>query len=201
MIDVRAKKKLGEFLLDAELHDEGFICLTGRNGSGKSTFLNIIAGVIPLDDGSVKLHSNDITNMPMENRGVVLVTPDSYIPHLSVNKHLVWGAKLVGRKLDPSYVEKVKSALGISYGDKLSKLSLGMRERVSLATVLLAKPRLILIDETFSNVDARDVFISEFRKLCSESNLEAIFTTQFQEDSSNADHQYLIEAGKMKKVF
>jgi molybdate/tungstate transport system ATP-binding protein len=137
----------------------------------------------------------------MERRKIVLVTPDSYIPHLRVDKHLVWGAKISGLKVEPAFVEKVKSKLGIKYADKVAKLSLGTRERVSLATALLSKPRLILVDETFSNIDSRDQFISAFRTLASESGIEVIFTTQFQDDAKNADHQYEMEAGRMTKVF
>ena len=99
MLDVRAKRKVGEFVLDAELHDEGFICLTGRNGSGKRTFLNVIAGLMPPDDGWVKVNNKDLTKVPLEKRGIVLVTPDSYIPHLTVDKHLQWGAKILGTKV------------------------------------------------------------------------------------------------------
>jgi molybdate/tungstate transport system ATP-binding protein len=201
MIDVRAKKVLGKFVLDAELHDEGFICLTGKNGSGKSTFLNLVAGTLPLDEGSVGVNSKDLTRVPLEKRRIVLITPDSYIPHLTVDKHLLWGAKLSGVEPDPSLVEKVMNSLGIVCSGKVAKLSLGTRERVSLATALLSKPRLILVDETFSNIDSRDLFISEFRRLSTESGIEVIFTTQFQDDAKNADHQYLMEAGKMKKVF
>ena len=201
MLDFRAKRKLGNFVLDAELRDEGFICLTGRNGSGKSTFLNVIAGIIPADECGVRINSRDLTRVPSEKRGIVLVTPDSYIPHLTVDKHLRWGAKIAGKKLAPTHIERVSSALGIVYSEKLAKLSLGTRERVSLATALLSKPQLILVDETFSNIDSRDQFISEFRKLASAEGVEVIFTTQFPEDAKYADHQYVMEAGKLKKIF
>jgi molybdate/tungstate transport system ATP-binding protein len=201
MLDFRAKKKLGDFVLDAELHDQGFICLTGRNGSGKSTFLNVVAGIISPDDGSVSLNSKNITSLPMEKREIVLVTPDSYIPHLSVDEHLVWGAKISGLEPDPTYVGKVRGALGVVGKNKLAKLSLGMRERVSLSTALLSKPQMILIDETFSNIDSRDQFIPEFRKLASESKVEVVFTTQFLEDAKSADHHYLMDAGQLKKLF
>ncbi len=201
MLDVRARRKLGDFVLDAELRDEGFICLTGKNGSGKSTFLSVIAGTLVPDHGWVKINSKDLSRVAVEKRGIVLVTPDSYIPHLTVDRHLYWVAKITRRKLEPIYVEKVKSALGIVHSDKLAKLSLGTRERVSLATALLSKPQLILVDETFSNIDSRDQFIPEFRKLASEAGTEVIFTTQFSEDAKYADHQYFMEGGKMKKIF
>ena len=201
MLEVRARKKLGEFLLDSELKDEGFICMTGPNGSGKSTFLNIVAGVLAPDEGFVKLSALDVTALPPEKREIVLVTPDSYIPHLAVDRHLEWGARVKNLKIEPMFVTKVKTALGISYNDKLMRLSLGMRERVALGTAIISKPRLILIDETFSNIDNRQSCISEFRKLCSETKIEAIFTTQFGEDSNFSDHGYLMNEGKLKKLF
>ena len=201
MLEIRAKKKLGEFLLDTDLTDEGFICMTGPNGSGKSTFLNIVAGTLALDEGFVKLSARDITALPPEKRETVLVTPDSYIPHLPVDKHLEWGARVKNLKIDHEFVGKVKTALGISYSDRLIRLSLGMRERVALGTALLSKPRLILIDETFSNIDNRQLFVSEFRKLCSEAKIEVIFTTQFGEDANSSDHGYLMAGGKLKKLF
>ncbi len=201
MIHVRARKKLGDFVLEAEIQDEGFICLTGQNGTGKSTLLNIIAGVLKADEGFVKLASNDISNLSMDKKEVILVTPQSYIQHMDVEKHLTWGMNLNGREKNLGQVGKVKSDLGITYSGKLQKLSLGMRERVSLATALLARPRLILVDETFSNIDNRAEFITRFRRLCSESRVEAIFTSQLTEDSAMADHAYVMEKGKSRKLF
>jgi molybdate/tungstate transport system ATP-binding protein len=200
MIEVRVKKKLGEFRLDAELYDKGFICLAGQNGSGKTTLLKIISGIMPPDEGFVKLNSKEITSLPIEKRGIVFVAPDSYIPHLQVEKHLVWGAKTRGIQVDNATVTKVKNALGISYNNRLAKLSLGMRERVALATALLSKPQVILIDETFSNIDNRDQFITEFRNLCTEASADVIFTTQFLDDSKLAQHKYVMEAGRAKRI-
>jgi len=90
--------------------------------------------------------------------------------------------------------------LGISYSGKLQKLSLGMRERVSLATALLSEPKLILVDEAFSNIDNRTEFIEQYHRLCSQKGIDAIFTTQFTEDSKLADHGYLMEAGVTQKI-
>ena len=92
MIEVKSKKNLGNFLLDVYLMDENFICLTGKNGSGKTSFLNLLAGVYKPDEGYVKIDSKNITDVPMEERRVILLTPDSCIPHFDVDKHLIWGA-------------------------------------------------------------------------------------------------------------
>jgi molybdate/tungstate transport system ATP-binding protein len=201
MIHVRARKRLGEFFLDAEIQDEGFICLRGQNGTGKSTFLNVIAGVLKEDEGFVKIGSTDITRKSVDKREVVLITPQSYIPHLTVEKHLIWGMGLKSQNVSGDQVERVKAALGICYSGNLSKLSLGMRERVSLATAVLSNPRLILIDETFSNIDNKAEFISKFKRLCQERRVDSIFTTQTPEDSAFGDHDYVMENGKSRKIF
>ncbi|MHB8565580.1 MAG: ATP-binding cassette domain-containing protein [Nitrososphaerales archaeon] len=198
MIDVRVKKRLGEFLLSSELHDSGFICLTGRNGAGKSSFLNVISGVLVPDEGYVRLNSLDITKTPIEKRGIVLVTPDSYIPHLEVSKHLEWGARIRAASIDENFVQKVKKDLDVTFEGKLKNLSLGMRERVALATALISRPKVILIDETFSNIDNHENFISSYRSLA--SGIDVIFTSQRPDDKILAEHQYVMEAGVVQKV-
>jgi molybdate/tungstate transport system ATP-binding protein len=201
LIELKVKKRFGDFILDAEVSDEKFICLSGKNGSGKSTLLKIISGQMRPDAGVVKLDSKDITGIPAEKRGVVLVTPDSCIPHLDVKNHLLWGTKLKGNTPDVSYLNQVRKSLGITYDGKVARLSLGMRERVSLATALLSNPEVILIDEAFANIDNRMEFISTFRTLTNKAGIDVVFSTQDPHDSSLADHHYNIEAGKSTKIF
>lgn len=199
MLDVNVKKKLGEFLLSSELHDSGFICLTGRNGTGKSSFLNVIAGHTAPDEGYVKLNSLDITKIPVEKREIILVSPDSYIPHLEVSKHLEWGAKVRGVEINQDLLQRVKKDLGINFDGKLKKLSQGMKERVALATAILSKPKAILVDESFANIDNPGNFISAYKELS--TGLDVIFTSQRVEDSKFADHHYVMEQGALKKDF
>lgn len=200
MLDVEATLTRGMFVLKAEMHDSGFICLSGLNGSGKSTLFNIIAGTLKPDEGYVRINSRDVSNLPMEKRQVVLVNPDSLIPHLQVENHLVWGAKTKRVSPDPNAVRKVKEALGISYGGRVDRLSLGMRERVSLATALLSRPKVILVDEAFTNIDHRDDFISSFAKLCKSDSIDLVSTTQRKDDAKVADHHYEIVAGVSTRI-
>jgi molybdate/tungstate transport system ATP-binding protein len=201
MIDLKVKKKLGNFQLDCELKDAGVICLTGKNGSGKSSLLNIVAGIYPPDEGYVRINSEEITNFPQEKKRVVLVTPDSYIPNFEVDKHLLWGAKLRKWKISNDLVSEVKRSLGINYSGKVSKLSTGMKERVSLATALLSSPKAILVDETFANIDNRVEFIKSYKDLATRLAIDVMFATQHIENSEYADHHYNMDNGVATKKF
>jgi molybdate/tungstate transport system ATP-binding protein len=199
VIEASVKKKLGSFSLSAELKDGGFICLAGRNGSGKSCFLKAIAGHLPIDEGYVRVGGADVTHLPVELKGVVMVTPGSSIPHLTVESHLRWGAKLRKISLEEGRVSKVKADLGIDFDGRVRTLSLGMRERVSLATVLLASPKVILVDEAFSNLHEREQFMATYRKLAKEAGIDVIFSTQDESEAKLADHLYVIAEGRTQK--
>ena len=201
MIEAKVEKKLGDFSLDANISDEHIICLTGRNGSGKTTLLNLIGGTLTADAGYITLNSREITNLPIEKRQVSVVTPDSCIPHLEVGDHLTWGAKIRRIEVEGDYVAEVKASLGINFSGKVRKLSLGMRERVALATSLISKPELILVDEALSNIDNHTDFLTAFKALAAKARIDVIFTTQYPEDSLQADHHYRLESGKTIRLF
>ena len=200
MIELKVKKKLGTFILDSELKDKNFICLVGKNGSGKTTLLNVIAGFYKPDEGYVKINSDIVTDLDTEKKRVVMVTPNSCLPNLEVDKHLLWGAKLGKKQVVEREIMDIKKALGINYQGRVSKLSLGMKERVSLATALIASPRVILVDEAFGNIDNRTEFIKSYREFANNSEIDVIFSTQNLEDINYADHQYRMEEGRAIKV-
>jgi molybdate/tungstate transport system ATP-binding protein len=201
MIDVAVRKSFGEFSLDAAVSEDGFVCLAGKNGSGKTTFLRIVAGLTKPDGGHVKVGGRDVTGMLLEKRGVVMVTPESSIPSLQVDAHLRWGAKLKGVEIDDERFEAVKEQLGVDFHGKVEKLSLGMRERVSLATALLSAPAAILVDEAFSNLHEREGFIASYRKLSTDAGIDVVFSTQDDSDGRLAEHLYIMEEGRATKRF
>lgn len=137
----------------------------------------------------------------MEQREVVLVNQDSFIPHLEVDRHLIWGSKAKKLPLEPAEVTKTKDALGITYRGRTDRLSLGMRERVSLATAYLSRPKAILVDEAFSNIDHKEDFIRAFAELCKSANIDLMHTTQQKQEANLADHHYDLVAGKSARVF
>jgi molybdate/tungstate transport system ATP-binding protein len=201
MIEAAVQKRLGQFSLDVTMSEAGFICLAGKNGAGKTTFLRIVAGLTRPDAGHVKINGREVTNLPMEKRGVVLVVPESSIPTLEVDAHLLWGARLKKAEVGKERLAAVKEELGIDCRGRVAKLSLGMRERVSLTTALLSTPAAILVDEAFSNLHERGGFISSYRKLTTEQGIDVVFSTQDDSDGRLAEHLYVMEDGRATRRF
>ncbi|QKQ99290.1 ABC transporter ATP-binding protein [Metallosphaera tengchongensis] len=202
MLEARVKKSFANFVLNADLKDEGIISITGPNGSGKSTFLNIIAGFIKQDDGRVIIAGRDVSFFPPEKRGVVLVTPDSYIPSLDVSKHLRFGAKLAGYRIGETELSDIRKMFQITFDGKMRNLSLGQRERVSIVTALLSKPSLLLVDESFSNIsDSKDFIKNLLEFIENYHRMDLIFTTQDLEMTKYAQHHYMMRDGSLLKRF
>lgn len=200
MIVAQIKKTLGSFVLDANIVVDGFVCLTGRNGSGKTTLINVLAGLYMPDSGKIVVDNVDVTYLEPSRRGLVVVNYGSYIPTMDVEDHLVYGRRLRGLPVEREEVEAVRSALGISYGGKVGKLSLGMKMRVSLATAVLSAPKGILVDEAFSALHDSAEALKQYRILTKQRGIDVLYTTQSREDASVADKSYVIEEGRVRST-
>jgi len=199
LIDAKVRKRLGQFQLDAELKSDGTTCVAGRNGAGKTSLLRAIAGLLRIDEGHVRIGALDVTSLPVEKRGVVMVTPDSSLPSLDVDSHMTWGARLKGKRIGRDELLRVKSNLGVDFGGPVRNLSLGMRERVSLATALLASPKAILVDEAFSSLHQRDEFIVSYSALAKEMGIDLVFSSQDETDGRLAGHLYSMTNGSVRE--
>ena len=186
---------MGQFQLSAELQTSGVACLAGRNGSGKTTLLKAIAGFLRVEDGHVAVGGADVTHLPVEKRQVVMVTPSSCFPHMDVDSHIIWGAKLRGTRPTREEVSKVRSELGIDFGGSVRSLSLGMRERVALATALIASPKAILVDDVFTSLHQREEVIASYGRLVTERGIDLIYTCQDESDGRMATQMFLMENG------
>jgi len=195
LIEAKVGARLGEFQLRAEIRGGGTTCLAGKNGAGKTTLMRAIAGFLSVDEGYVRVGGTDVTNQPVEKRGVVLVTPSTYIPHLGVDSHIVWGARIRRVKPPGGYVSKVKSDLGIDYAGTVGNLSRGMRQRVALATALISSPKAILVDEAFLGLNDRESFISTYRTLTKGVGIDLVFSSQDEEDGNLADNLFVMNDG------
>ena len=146
------------------------------------------------------MNGNDVSAYPAERRRIVMVTPSSGIPHLDVNSHISWGGNLSGHKPTKDRIDEVKSRLGIDYDGRVRSLSLGMKERVVLATALLSSCRVILVDEAFSNLHEKDAFMASYRELAKGAGIDVIFSSQVESDGRLADHLFVIENGTARQV-
>ncbi|MEJ2769958.1 MULTISPECIES: ATP-binding cassette domain-containing protein [unclassified Stygiolobus] len=204
MLEAKVRKKFQNFTLDSEIKDGSrVIAIFGKNGSGKSTFLKIIAGFLEPDNGYVKVDGEDITQYPPWKRKMVLVTPESFLPNTRVKNHLLWGIK-DKKKLEQALEdERIKFLLSFNdhvYKQKTKELSLGMRQRLSLVTAILSDPRYILVDEAFSNINNKRDYIQEYFQLARERNINIVFVSQDLSDADFAERSYIMENGVLKMM-
>ncbi len=133
--------------------------LLGASGSGKSTLLRVVAGLEEAQSGDVQLDGQSILSIPAERRGIGLVFQQPLLfPHLTVERNLSFGPTLRGRSARDTApaIEKMLAQTGLSgYGKRFPhQLSGGQEQRVALARALMTGPRLLLLDEPFSALDA-----------------------------------------------
>jgi NitT/TauT family transport system ATP-binding protein len=163
------------------IHDREFFAILGPSGCGKSTLLNLIAGFERPDTGQVLIDGSPVGS-PSPKRAVVFQEP-GLMPWLTVVENVEYGLKLLGL----NKTERRERALHYLKMVHLSKyaharphqLSGGMRQRVSIARALALEPRVLLMDEPFSALDAqtRDVLHEELQRIWNETHLTIVFVT------------------------
>ncbi|MBM6595326.1 ABC transporter ATP-binding protein [Microvirga pudoricolor] len=148
--------------LDLEIGDGEFVSLLGPSGSGKSTTLNLLAGLISADSGTIHIGEREITHLPPEQRDLAMVFQNyALYPHMTVAENIAF--PLEARKPRPGKdaiarnVSLVAETLGI--GNLLARypkeISGGQQQRVALGRAMVRDPRVFLLDEPLSNLDAR----------------------------------------------
>ncbi|BAB67132.1 ATP-binding cassette domain-containing protein [Sulfurisphaera tokodaii] len=202
MLEAEVEKRYSSFVLSIQFKDKGIISIIGKNGSGKTTFLKILSGIIQPDKGYVKLDGRDITNLPINKRNIILINQETYIPNFNVKKHLIWGAKIRKIKVDEKEIIEIAKMLDVPINEnkKVGQLSLGNKEKVSLATAIIARPRVILVDEGFSNINNKRNFIENYINLARMYRIDIIYVTQDIEDTKLAEKTYMMENGSLKLI-
>lgn len=179
---------------DYEFPDGKLIGLLGPSGCGKSTTLNLICGLLRATSGKIYFGDDDVTNLPAENRGVGLVFQNyALYPHLTVRQNIIFPLENLKGKDKLTKEEMNKKALEIArlvqidglMDRKPGELSGGQQQRVAIARALVKMPRVLLLDEPLSNLDARLRLQTreEIKRIQKETGITTVFVTHDQDEA------------------
>ncbi|QAA76559.1 MAG: hypothetical protein BIP78_0793 [Candidatus Bipolaricaulis sibiricus] len=185
--------------------DGEILALLGPSGCGKTTVLRIVAGLERPDAGRVVLAGRDATDWPPERRGVGLVFQSyALFPHLSVGANVAYGLRFRGgdRK---GRVRELLALVGLSGFERRRphELSAGQQQRVALARALAPEPRVLLLDEPLSALDAalRKDLRAELRGLLGKLGTTSLYVTHDQEEAlALADRVAVMREGRVEQV-
>ena len=191
----RDKKKQKDVIavndFDFTIPDGELIGLLGPSGCGKSTTLHLISGLQKPTEGRIFFGEDDVTELPAENRGIGLVFQNyALYPHLTVKQNILFPLENLKGKDKLSKKEMLQKAYEAAklvqieelMERKPSELSGGQQQRVAIARALVKMPRVLLLDEPLSNLDARLRLQTreEIRRIQKETNITTIFVTHDQ---------------------
>ena len=191
----------------ASLEHGELISLLGPSGCGKSTILNMLAGILPVTSGKIYFDDDDVTNMPPEKRGIGLVFQNyALYPHMTVLQNICFPLE-VQKVPKAERLERAMDIAKLVHVDTMMKrhpaeLSGGQQQRVAIARALVKNPRLLLLDEPLSNLDARLrlEMREEIRRIQQRTGVTTIFVTHDQEEAmSISDHIVLMKDGVMQQ--
>ena len=210
MLRLSVIKRWEGFELRARLDaPAGVLALFGRSGCGKTTLINIISGLLPPDEGRVELDGIVLTDsregirIPVERRRIGYVFQDARLfPHLSVLANLRYGQQRAPRDARTIGLDEVLALLGLEplLRRRPYQLSGGERQRVALGRALLSQPRLLLLDEPLSGLDAarREEVLPYLEALRDRLSIPMVFVShQLDEVLRLATHVALMEAGQI----
>ena len=195
-----------------EIPDGKLIGLLGPSGCGKSTTLNMICGLEKPTSGRIFFGEDDVTALPPENRGVGMVFQSyALYPHLTVLENIMFplqNFKGKDKLSKTEMTERSKKAAALVQIDMLldrkpSELSGGQQQRVAIARALVKMPRVLLLDEPLSNLDARLRLQTreEIRRIQRETGITTVFVTHDQEEAmSISDMIVVMEAGVVQQI-
>ena len=183
------------------------ISLLGPSGCGKTTTMRAIAGLLDAAAGRIELSGQDITRLPAHQRDIGLVFQSyALFPHLSLFENVAFGLRLrkvAADALKQRTFEALASVGLADFADRLpAQLSGGQQQRVALARALVIRPRLLLLDEPLSNLDARlrVEMRAELRRLQRESGITMLYVTHDQDEAlSLSDRIVVMREGRIEQ--
>lgn len=182
-----------------------FVTLLGPSGCGKSTLLRCIAGLASIEEGGIRVDGSDITNLPSKDREIGMVFQSyALFPNMTVFENISFGLRMKGLKKS-EYEPKVKRMIELvdlvgkeqSYPHQLSG---GQQQRVALARSLVMEPKILLLDEPLSALDAkiRKNLQIELRRIQRELSITTVFVTHDQEEALTiSDRIFVMDQGNI----
>jgi len=193
--------------LDCEVPEGAVVAVLGKSGSGKTTLLRLVAGFERPDEGTIEIDEDVVDSaqrfVPPERRRVGYVAQEGNLfPHLTVEKNVAFGlsrAERAGGRAEELLALVGLADMGRRYPHQLSG---GQQQRVALARALAPRPRVVLLDEPFSSLDAglRASLRSDVMQLLREQHATTVFVTHDQEEAlSVADLVGVMEGGRIRQ--
>lgn len=182
-----------------KVHEGEFVTLLGPSGCGKSTLLHIIAGLTDATNGEIHIRSENMTNIPPEQRGIGMVFQStSLFPNMNVGENIKYGMKLHdydAKNLD----ERTKNLLEMvqlsGYNDhQPSNLSGGQKQRIALARALAYEPDILLLDEPLTGLDKvlREEMRREIDRIQEEVGVTTLYVTHDQEEALSMSNRVIV---------
>ncbi len=194
--------------IDLTINDKEFIVLVGASGCGKSTLLRMIAGLEEITAGEIFIGDKKVNDVQPKDRDIAFVFQSyALYPHMTVRENIAFGLKM--RKVDKAEIEKkVQEAaqildLGEYLDRKPKQLSGGQRQRVALGRAIVRNPKVFLMDEPLSNLDAklRVQMRSEIKKLHEKLQTTFIYVTHDQTEAlTMGDRIVVLDKGVIQQV-
>jgi molybdate transport system ATP-binding protein len=189
MLRVDVSKRLGEFSVEASFASEGRVTgLFGASGSGKTSLINMIAGLLRPDRGTISIDGETLddtsarAHVAVHRRRLGYVFQDARLfPHLDVRKNLDYGRRMNRLSVNDAAWRRVTELLDIGHllDRRPGKLSGGERQRVALGRALLSQPRLLLLDEPLGSLDEerKEEILPYLVRLRDEANIPMVYVS------------------------
>lgn len=203
-VDKQKKETVAVDSLDFTIEDGKLIGLLGPSGCGKSTTLFMVAGLHDPTDGRIFFGDDDVTRLSPDKRGIGLVFQNyALYPHMTVQQNIMFPLENLKVPRDEALERTQEMANLVGIGNLLDRkpaqLSGGQQQRVAIARALVKKPRVLLLDEPLSNLDARLrlQMREEIKRIQRETQITTIFVTHDQEEAmSICDQMVIMNFGK-----
>jgi multiple sugar transport system ATP-binding protein len=185
--------------VDLTIPSGKLIGLLGPSGCGKSTTLYLIAGLLKQNQGQIFFGEDEVSDMPPEKRGIGLVFQNyALYPHMTVRENILFPLENLKIEKTEAKERTIEMAQLVGLGEMLDRkpkeLSGGQQQRVAIARALVKKPRVLLLDEPLSNLDARLRLQTreEIKRIQRETGITTVFVTHDQEEAMSISDEIVV---------